>query len=568
MCAMQKNPEELRARVLKKLQKAFIPREQQPAILANGRIGAWIFDFRPNLLDGNTLDLVCELTWDALKSELPYQIGGLETASIAYTGGMLIKAREHDHHLSGFYIRKSRRKDGLQQQIEGNLTDEKIVLIDDTINSGRSFMRQIEALEAAGKKVSVICVLVRYRDEAFYAHFEARGIKIISLFTLDDFPQSGGVKKQITTQPVPRPAMGFDVRWKFASPEPSYYYVVPKSSPVIDSERLYFGADNGVFWALNQSDGSVAWKYQTLFGAKKKRIFSSPAVLNNIVYFGAYDGNLYALDTHTGAKKWIYREADWIGSSPCIDESTQSVLVGLEFGLWKKQGGLVAIDLQTGQKKWWLPIETMVHSSPAISTQHRVAVVGSSNGLVTAVRVKDGTVAWMYQTDGAVRAGFAVHEKLGLVCAGSSDRHIYIFDIKTGDVVYKVETLEPVYSTPLVNDDYLYFGLLDKRVMCINLKTGEIVWTYWTHSRVFATPMIVGNSLFVGSNDGRMYELDPLTGTELGYTQFAERIVNKIAYNSSTKQFFVPTYANEIFCLTRAQATEPQSPAEDTPSTQ
>lgn len=561
MCAMLKTPEESRTRVLKKLQKAFIPREQQPAILANGRIGAWIFDFRPSLLDGETLDLVCELTWDALKAELPYQIGGLETAAIAYAGGMLIKAREHDHDLSGFYIRKSRRKDGLQQQIEGNLTDEKIVLIDDTINSGRSFMRQIEALEAAGKKVSVICVLVRYRDESFYAHFEARGIKVISLFTLDDFPQSGGIKKQVTSFSVPRPERNFDVQWKFASPEPSYYYVVPKSSPVIDTEHLYFGADNGVFWALNQSDGSVAWKYQTLFGAQKKRIFSSPAVLNNIVYFGAYDGNFYALDTQTGAKKWIYREADWIGSSPCIDESTQSVLIGLEFGLWKKQGGLAALDLQTGKKKWWLPIETMVHSSPAVSAQHRIAVAGSSSGLITAIHAKTGTIAWTYQTGGAVRAGFAVHEKLGLVCAGSSDRHVYIFDVKTGAVVHKIETLEPIYSTPLIHEDRLYFGLLDKRVMCIDLKTGEVIWTYWTHSRVFATPVIVGDSLFIGSNDGRLYELDPLTGDERGYTQFTERIVNKIAYNPATKHFFVPTYANEIFCLTRTQSPETQ-PAE------
>jgi outer membrane protein assembly factor BamB len=227
----------------------------------------------------------------------------------------------------------------------------------------------------------------------------------------------------------------------------------------------------------------------------------------------------------------------------------QTVFIGLEFGLWKKQGGIAALNAQTGEKKWSRTIETLVHSSPAVSRKHRVVVVGSSNGLVSAFNSKDGTPAWTFQTNGAVRAGFAINDDLGVTCFGSNDRYIYIVKTKTGELVHKIETLEPIYSTPIISGNSLFFGLLDKRTLCIDIPTGTIQWTQWAHSRVFATPIIVENSLFIGSNDGRLYEYDPATGAERGYIQLSERIVNKAAYNIRTRRLFVPTYANEIYCF-------------------
>ena len=114
-----------------------------------------------------------------------------------------------------------------------------------------------------------------------------------------------------------------------------------------------------------------------------------------------------------------------------------------------------------------------------------------------------------------------------------------------------METLEPVYSTPLVDNGKLFFGLLDKRVMCIDLDSGAVLWTFGTSSRVFAGPLMAEGRLYIGGNDGRFYELDPQTGAETGFFQATERIVNRAAYNPATKRFFVPTYANELYCLER-----------------
>src|SRR3989344_4102854 len=126
----------------------------------------------------------------------------------------------------------------------------------------------------------------------------------------------------------------------------------------------------------------------------------------------------------------------------------------------------------------------MVHSSPAYSKKNNVVVMGSSSGMVYAFDAKTGVPLWTCQTGGAVRAGFAIDETRGLVCFGSEDKYIYTLNIKNGAVVHKIETLEPVYSTPLIENGKLYFGLLDKRVLCIDLDSGAVVWTFTTSSRV------------------------------------------------------------------------------------
>ncbi len=535
-------------------ERALMTNHEQRMVSPTGSPSTWFFDFRSILLEGQILDDITALFWDQLKAERPFQLGGLETAAIALVAGLVMKASEGGASLTGFYIRKSRKKDGLQRMVEGTLTDEKIILIDDGLNSGKSFIRQIELLGLLGKKVHAICVVVRFRDLSYYRYFTEQGIKIFSLFTLDDFSQTGGVAEYMRVNApsvAAEPRDYFTAEWKFESADPSYFHILPKSAPALDDERVYFGADNGTMWALNQKDGSVAWKYQTLFGAGTKRIFSSPVVFDGMVYFGCYDGNLYALNAKTGAKEWVYREADWIGSSPCIASDLGVIFIGLEFGLVKKEGGIAALDLKTGEKRWSQTVPTMVHSSPAYSRKYGLVVVGSSRGTVSAFDAKTGALQWERSTGAAVRAGFAFDDDRGVVCFGSEDKYMYVLKTGTGEIVHKVETLEPIYSTPLVENGKLYFGLLDKRVLRVDLSKGSVEWIFWTASRVFAMPVLIDGQLYIGSNDGRLYVLDARTGKETGFFQATERIVNRVAYNPVTRRFFVPTYANELYCLTR-----------------
>ncbi len=544
------NRDDLRAAIR---ERAFLNKSQSVSFSPTGEKVSWIFDFRTILLDAPVLDSLCEHLWKEIGASERFQIGGMETASIPLISGLLLKSRQNGKDLTGFYMRKSRDKDGRQRMIEGTLTDEKIILVDDLMNSGKSFIRQITALEALGKKVDAVCVVLRFKEPSFYQYFADRNIRIISLFSLADFPEA---VEEPRRSPPPT-VMPFDIEWKFESTDPNYFYVIPKSAPVLGDPRLYYGSDNGTFWALNQSDGTVAWSYKVRFGGGDKRIFSSPAlsIKHGLVCFGAYDGNLYALGLADGKKRWTFMDADWIGSSPVISEKNAAVYVGLEFGLWRKRGGIAAINLDSGKKLWSHTVEHLVHASPVISEKHQLVMCGDNGGTVHALHAADGSPAWQYQAGGEVKASFALDESGEYVAFGSFDKHVYVLKTKTGELIWKYETLESIYASPMIADGRVYIGGLDKYIYCFELATGKRLWRFETKGRVFATPVIINERLYVGSNDGRLYELDPVTGKELGFFQSVERIVNKIAYNPTTETYFVPTFANEMYCLKRAVPT-------------
>ncbi len=107
-------------------------------------------------------------------------------------------------------------------------------------------------------------------------------------------------------------ASGAEV-WRFYADGPVYF------APVIDSDRLYFGADDGYIYALDARSGSLIWKHRpgppryVLLGngrpADMWPVRGAPVVADGVVYAAAgiwpFMGVIVtALDAETGAVIW------------------------------------------------------------------------------------------------------------------------------------------------------------------------------------------------------------------------------------------------------------------------
>ncbi len=507
------------------------------------RDAAWLFDFRRLLLDPEWLDTYAEIFWDRFAMHAPFQVGGMETAAIPLVTAIVMKGKQRGTPVSGFYIRKSRDRDGLMRQIEGTLTDQPIILVDDLINTGSSFQKQVTILEANGHGVAHIFAILAFRDVAAYEILTKRGICVHNLFSLDEFD---------TKLPdiVQTPQELFETIWKFSPGDPGFEHVNQKSAPVLDTKHIYFGSDKGTFYALDQNTGAVVWQFETGAHPSHKGIFSSPIIHDDVVYFGAYDGNVYALDAKTGKKRWTNSDADWIGSSPALAPEKKLLYIGLEFGLFRKRGGIAAIDMKTGVTTWKDRTSHFTHGSPLYIPEEGIVIIGSNDCTLYAYDAESGTRRWLYQTSGDLKTKAAYDAKRRQVVVASYGGPLYAFGARDGAVRWAYST-GGLYSNPLIQGDVVYIASLDKSLYCLNLETGKKKWAFSTGGRIFASPILVENSLFIGSNDGKLYELDPESGRLRGSHQFSERIVNAIAYNPATKHFFVPTVANELYCLMR-----------------
>ncbi len=509
-----------------------------------------LFDFRAILLEPRWLDAYTELFWKRFESKLPFQVCAMESAGISLVSAIVMKSITRGTPVNGLYVRKSRKKHGLMKILEGTPTKDPVILVDDLINSGRTFEKQIKVLEEHGLAVSDLYALLAFRTIDAYQFASKRGIGITTEFTLGDFDLP------LEQDPSPQPlGEAFEEVWRFRAPEPSHHIVAQKSAPVIDSERIYFGTDSGTFFALEQSTGAVAWSFEVVFHPTGKGILSSPALFDGRIFFGAYDGNVYALDTKSGKKLWEYIDADWVGSSPSIAPELGLLYIGLEFGLFGKRGGIAALDMKDGSLVWQHRTSQFTHGSPLYIKEEGVVVIGSNNWILYAHDAKTGEIRWEYPTGGDIKTKAAYDSKWRLIVCGSMDGNAYVLNARNGLPVYAKTTGAGIYSIPLIHDGVVYITSLDKHVYALDLDSFNERWKFQTNGRIFASPVLAEGSLWIGSNDGCLYELDPEKGTMRSYFQATERVVNSIAYNADTKCFFVPTCANELYCLKKRPVT-------------
>lgn len=538
--------------ILKKMieNDCFFTKEARAASRMSGGKDEWLFDFRVGSLRYSFLNAYSEIFWERYKDEPLFQVCGIEMAAIPLLISIIGKFHENGREINGFIIRKSRKKSGLFKMVEGKVTEEPVIIIDDLINSGSSIIKQIEVVNGLEKEIKEVFTILRFRDIEYYTFIKNKNINLYSIFSLNDFKETLGVSNLLPSndEPIESP---FDskVVWYFKGISPNYFYVVPKSGPVVSDDKVFFGTDDGTFFARRIETGEDIWKYKVPFGSAGKFIFSTPGIYNNLVIFGAYDGNLYALDKRTGKRVWVFAEADWIGSSVCISEEDGMVFVGLEFGLFKKHGGIVGINANNGEKKWEFHSSELTHGTPAYSKKFNVVACGSNDGMLYALDAKTGKLKWSFQTEGPIKYAPCFSDKHGFIVVLGHSEVVYVLDTITGKTISTYKMDFGGYSTPLIVGDKVVCTSFDKNIHCFDIFTGNLVWKYNTGARCFATPVLVDGKIYVGSNNAALFEIDGETGNVSGVFYTRERIVNKIAYDPKTKIFFIPTFANEIFAL-------------------
>jgi orotate phosphoribosyltransferase len=115
-----------------------IARKWGQGVGRDGKGYGWMIDCRELLLQGDYLEVACQLLWDKLKHYQPSSVGGLTLAANPLTIGLMHTARRDGNLIKGLLIRRSPKEDGLQRQVEGPQIEpgEAVVLVDDLVNSG------------------------------------------------------------------------------------------------------------------------------------------------------------------------------------------------------------------------------------------------------------------------------------------------------------------------------------------------------------------------------------------------------------------------------------------------
>jgi outer membrane protein assembly factor BamB/orotate phosphoribosyltransferase len=533
-------------------ERAILRAENQRLIGPRGNANIWLIDSRRIFMEAPTLNAFAEIFFATFAPREPFQVGGIETAAIPLVAAILMKATQRGLAVNGFMVRKERKTYGTGSLIEGTLTDRPIIIVDDILNSGSSLEKVRVVLEHEHKTMTRAFVLVDYLGTGARLWQAMHGITVHAAFTLEDLGLVRGKREDAPSQ------RHFRTLWSFAAPDPNFFHCVPKSFPVTDGKRVYFGSDCGVFWCLDARNGAVIWQFQVNTRGHKN-LWSAPALHAGRVYFGGYDGNVYCVDAASGREVWRFIGAEWVGSSPALAPELNLLFIGLEFSIEGRRGSIVALNLATGEKVWEHHTKRYTHASPAFWAERQLVACGSNDNEMLLLEAATGRLLWRFATHdekglpGSIRHAPAFDCARGQLVTGCANGYIYVIDIETGAEAWSVRTDNTLYTVPLVVADTAYIGSTDKCFYVLDLARREVRAKIHIGAKIFGPPRLLAGRVYFGACNGMVYELDPVTAAITGTHQLPDAVTNALCHDSETGVFYALTYVNQLYAFSMAE---------------
>jgi outer membrane protein assembly factor BamB len=205
------------------------------------------------------------------------------------------------------------------------------------------------------------------------------------------------------------------------------------STPVLAAGQIVVAGMDGTVTAL-AADGTTRWRQKVANAA----IASTPAVQGDRLYVGAFDKRFYAVDATSGALLWRSRPVDnwfWTQAVIAADRVYAGSLGGTLYAFPVQGSGLEQEPL------WSRTLDRMIRSRPVVV--NGVLVVGTRDGRLFGLRPESGEFAWEVSGSPAPDDPAAPRGDLfaDLLAAGSrvyvatehlrSNGNLYVFDLAT-----------------------------------------------------------------------------------------------------------------------------------------
>ena len=243
-------------------------------------------------------------------------------------------------------------------------------------------------------------------------------------------------------------------------------------------------------------------------------------------------------DCGRGSMRWRYRTGDVVSSSAAF--YNDAAVIG------SRDGVLYALNLRDGETRWKSEGHGGIDVIPHVKDD--VVYFGTGQGQLVAVHAQTGADVWRVQNDGPgiFQSSPTTYETL-LVSGGGGNR-LRGFKKSTGEKVWEYRTDLWVQSSAAVRNGVAYIGSDDGWLHAVDAKTGKLRWRFAAalpgtfeeqssttvdlkitpdghRSNVLSTPRFYKNLVFITSVGGVVYGVNADTGEEV-WRHVGERSVS------------------------------------------
>jgi len=219
----------------------------------------------------------------------------------------------------------------------------------------------------------------------------------------------------------------------------------------------------------------LRWKINLQSGDEKIRSLNPPVVIGDTIYFGSDDGNFYALDVESGYMRWVFKSGAEINSIPYADKDQ------VYFG--SKDGKLYALSRETGQEIWSFQTRSQINSQVQRYDDY-IIFVGDADAIY--FLSPQGEEQFRINNPGWYNFTFLMADDVMYMATGPRVEQVGPYNIKKREFLWFLDyhNIDAVwYSFSAVRGDLLYMGTADiyyeglyLGYHAYNRHTGELVW--------------------------------------------------------------------------------------------
>ncbi|GAA0512255.1 outer membrane protein assembly factor BamB [Tatumella terrea] len=291
--------------------------------------------------------------------------------------------------------------------------------------------------------------------------------------------------------------------------------------PVWQDNTVYAADRYGIVEALDANTGKQKWKVDL---STRTGFFSSniPALLSggitvqgNLLYIGTEHGKVFALNSSNGAVAWQTQVAGEALSRPVVSDGL--VLIHTSNGMFQ------ALDQSTGASKWVVNLDVpalSLRGESAPATAYGGAIIGGDNGRVSAVIMNQGQIIWQQRI--SQPSGATEIDRLsdvdttpvivnGVVYALAYNGSLSALDLRSGQIIWKRDI--GGVKNLVVDNGRIYLVDQNDRVDAVNIDGGVEIWRQsGLLHRNLTSPVLYNGYLVVGDGEGYLHWMDTTDG--------------------------------------------------------
>ena len=308
-------------------------------------------------------------------------------------------------------------------------------------------------------------------------------------------------------------------------------------SPAMLGTSIYAASTNGRIVKVDSQSGKVVWDQKL----KKQTISAGVGVGGGLVLVGTSDGTVFALNQSDGEVAWQTGLSSEILASPVIDGDTVVARSG--------DGRVYGIAAYDGDVLWTisrqLPRLTLRGESEPLIFQG-VVVAGFSDGTLAAVEAKTGRALWDFPI--SFPRGTNEIDRLSDIDTKPLLVGEFIYVSSYQEVTHALNIREQriAWSSsvssyhPIAYDSaFIYLSDKDGVVHQVNRSNGDVEWSQKA-LRLFSTsaPASIGPYILVADGDGSLFVLRKSDGSLVGkHSLGAKNIIGEPIVDGDTTYF-------------------------------